>query len=316
MGFDFTEVLRRYSRFLANVRRLSPYTVSAYLTDVQQFVAYIAGAEPCKIGQLKAVDRYKLRGFLAHLVDAQLQTRSIGRKLAALRSFFRFLQDEGVVEHDPTALLHAPKQGSSIPAVLSVDAAFQLLQAVPGDTVEQLRDRAILELLYSSGLRVGELTRLNLADLDIARQQLRVLGKGNKERLVPFGNHAATAVRAYIKQRPQPNPGRSGERDGKALFLNRRGGRLTNRSIQRMMQRILNSLAQRLHATPHALRHSFATHLLESGADLRSIQELLGHSSLSTTRRYLHVDLDRLTRVYDECHPRSRMTPGSSTEAE
>jgi integrase/recombinase XerC len=323
-------MLKRYGHYLARLRNLSRHTVAAYLADAEQFIGYLAQgkaqAKESNVGRLlKKVDRYQLRGFLASLVDNGVHPRSVGRKLSALRSFFGFLVDEGLLSCDPTQLIRGPKRGRALPQVLSVDTAFALMEAPAADSAVghgqraaarrrlTLRDRAILELLYSAGLRVGELVALNDGDLRLAQREVRVLGKGNKERLVPFGESAAAALACYLDERPRQRR----QTGGHALFLNDRGGRLTTRSVQRSVRHYLRALATpagahigAAGATPHALRHSFATHLLESGADLRSIQELLGHTSLASTQRYLHVDLDRLTRVYDAAHPRAFLGSG------
>lgn len=280
---------------------MSPHTAAAYLADLRQFFVHQfkeVSDDADSAAALKKLTRYDMRGYLASLVDAKVSPRSIGRKLSALRSFFGFLQDEGVMDANPAELVTPPKRGRPLPKVLGVDSAFALMESPQGDGEAMRRDRAVFELLYSAGLRVGELAALDLRHIDMQAHEVRVLGKGNKERIVPFGDKAHSALQTYLIQR--------GNQPG-ALFQNLQGGRLTTRSIQRFMQRYIAMLPESQGATPHTLRHSFATHLLESGADLRSIQELLGHASLSTTQRYLHVDLERLTRVYDACHPRSKL---------
>lgn len=289
--------LQRYRDYLAEVRHLSRHTVYAYLADVRQFVDSLNGMD------LKEVDRHQIRTFIANLVDQRIHSRSIGRKLSSLHSFFGFLVDEGFLNNDPTEMIHSPKRGKPLPKVLGVDAAFALMENIPEHSPLNKRDRAMFEMLYSAGLRVSELVGLNLEDVNFARQELRVFGKGKKERLVPFGMHARTTLENYLGERQKLL-----KSENHAVFLNQSGGRLTTRSVQRFMQSYLSQLSAEgvQGATPHTLRHSFATHLLESGADLRSIQELLGHASLSATQRYLHVDLERLTKVYDACHPRAR----------
>lgn len=314
------ELVKRFEEFLIYVRRLSRHTVAAYVGDVRQFVDYLwrknaknATASAARqqeelLRRLKKLDRFALRGFMAQLIDNGMDAASISRKRSALRCFFAFLVDECLVDSDPTALLATPKQGRKVPNVLSVDQTFALLEQASEEKPLSLRDRAMFELLYSAGLRVGELVGLNLGDLDFNTREARVLGKGNKERIVPFGEQAKDCLAGYSNVR-----GKLGGKIGRAepLFVNRSGGRLTTRSVQRSVRQYCLATPGTT-ATPHALRHSFATHLLESGADLRAIQELLGHASLSTTQRYLHVDLDRLTRVYDQCHPRSRKTKDST----
>jgi integrase/recombinase XerC len=299
--------------YLRVERNFSPATVRAYAADLGQFAAFCAGgrgagAPPSPPPPLDpaAITLRTVRGFLASLTEAGLKPATLGRKLAALRSFFRFLNREGVMEGNPARPLPAPGRSKSLPAVLTVDEAFRLLETPGGPPKSPLRDRALLELLYSSGLRVGELAGLNLEDLDLPGASVRVRGKGRKERIVPVGSKAGVALARYIAEE------RGGGREGEApLFLNvRDGGRLTARSVHRILgaRALRQGWGRRI--SPHALRHSFATHLLGAGADLRAIQEMLGHASLSTTQRYTRLDLEQLTRVYESAHPRSRRKAG------
>ena len=218
---------------------------------------------------------------------------------------------EGRLEHNPAVGVPSPKVPKGLPRDLTVDEMFNLLDSIHGDDTAGLRDRAILELLYSAGLRVGELVSLNIEDFDLNGGMVRVLGKGNKERLVPFGSKAAAALDRWLEG---ARPLRAKSSEAEAVFLNLRGGRLTDRSVRRILDRRISEAAIRGHVSPHALRHSFATHLLGAGADLRSIQELLGHSSLSTTQRYTHVSTDALMRVYDKAHPRAKRIPDRSNQ--
>lgn len=252
---------------------------------------------------LTQIQRQQLRDYLANLVDQGRSPRSLARRVAALRSFFDYLQKQGIVAHNPAALLKSPKLPKPLPRLLDVDQAFALMQQPQSDKILEIRDLAIFELLYSAGLRVSELTQLNVEQMQLEAGEVRVLGKGNKERQVPFGAPAQRALQNYLQVRSKL----LGKRQSAALFLNARGGRLTPRSVERHLQRYLRGMdGMSTAATPHSLRHAFATHLLESGADLRSIQEMLGHASLATTQRYLHVDLQRLTAVYDQAHPRAK----------
>jgi integrase/recombinase XerC len=292
-------------------KNFSPATVRAYAADLDQFARFCAGCDPAARGtartQPPVIDPARLtlravRGFLGSLSAQGLKTSSLGRKLAALRSFFRFLNREGLLQGNPARPIRSPAKPKTLPPVLTVDEAARLLETPGGPPRSPLRDRGLLELLYSSGLRVSELTGLNLEDLDLSGGSVRVRGKGRKERIVPVGRKAVEAVRAYLAHER-----RGGGADSSALFLNvRDGGRLTSRSVHRLLgtRALRQGWPKRI--SPHALRHSFATHLLAGGADLRAIQEMLGHRSLSTTTRYTRMDTEQLTRVYESAHPRSR----------
>jgi integrase/recombinase XerC len=301
--------------FLTSLRvekNFSPATIRAYRADLDQFARFCAGGEPGPAdeegGPSPRLDPQRItlrtaRGFLAAQGERGLKSSSLGRKLAALRSFIRFLNREGLLEGNPAKPIPSPAKPKTLPAVLTVDEAARLLETPGGPPRSPLRDRALLELLYSSGLRVSELTGLDRDDIDLREGAVRVRGKGRKERIVPVGRKAIEAIQAYLARERQ-----GGSAGAPALFLNvRDGGRLTSRSVHRL----LGARAQRQgwpkRISPHALRHSFATHLLGSGADLRAIQEMLGHRSLSTTQRYTRLDVEQLTRVYENAHPRARM---------
>jgi len=246
-----------------------------------------------------------VRAYLASLRHQGLAKTSMGRRLSSLRTFFRFLQREGRSTANPARAVVTPKTEKPLPRSLSQLDAAAVVEARAGeDGPLPARDRALLELLYASGLRVSELVGLDIADVDLASRQVRTLGKGRKERIVPFGEKAEEALRAWLPERLSLKPV-AGARGRDPLFVNARGGRLTDRSVRRILDRAVLDGGVTRHASPHALRHSFATHLLAAGADLRTIQELLGHSSLSTTQRYTHVDADRLMEVYRKSHPRS-----------
>ena len=276
----------------------SPHTVESYRRDLNEFTAQAEAATGRKlvVGQL---DTLRVRSFVYSL-HSRNKGSSVARKLSALRTFFRFLLKKEVLRSDPAAAIAAPKGEGYLPVVLSVDEVFSLLEMPgPGDRFAA-RDRAMLELLYATGLRVAELAALDLDVVDLGEGMVRVRGKGNKERLVPMGTPAVAAIEAYLPQRAVLL--RSGRAE-KALFLNSRGGRITTRSIERLVKMYAERAGIAARVSPHALRHSFATHLLEMGADLRVVQELLGHASLSTTQRYTHLNLDHLTAVYDKSHP-------------
>lgn len=305
-------LLARYEVFLRVEKNVSVHTQRNYLSDVAQFFAFVekpsprAAARPPDIHQ---IDHHLIQAFLSTLYRDHTKS-SIGRKLSALKSFFRFLVREGELRRDPSLRLASPKKDQSLPGYLPVDDMFRLLDAPPLDSAPGLRARAILEVLYSCGLRVGELVSLDWDDVDDNLEVLRIQGKGDKERVVPIGRHALDSLTRYRAQIPSlltPKKHTAAPRSPTcpAVFLNRRGGRLTTRSVARIVAEYAQASGIGLKTSPHALRHSFATHLLEAGADLRAIQELLGHSSLSTTQKYTHVNLDWLMEVYDKAHPRS-----------
>ncbi len=290
------ENLNRFFIYLSTERSVSPHTVTAYKNDLEQFVRFLAaGATPPSHPEL--VDHLDIRRYLAHL-HGELKKSSIGRKLASVRAWYRYLLREGVVAKNPAELITAPKKEERAPFHLTIDEITALVEAPGVETVIALRNRAILEILYSCGIRLSELTGLHVRDIDLEGRVVRVLGKGNKERIIPLGGQAAVAVADYLKGRHDP-PGDT------PFLLNSRGGRLTGRSVARIVDNYLIKLATMKKVSPHTLRHTFATHLLEGGADLRAIQELLGHASLSTTQKYTHVSIDRLMEVYDKAHPRA-----------
>jgi integrase/recombinase XerC len=312
--------VQRFARYLAAERRGSSHTGKAYLTDLAQYGAYLAELGVDLVPSSPAA----VRGFLAR-ASAGCGPASLGRKLSALRSFYRFLVREGLAPGNPARGVASPKRPRKLPQVLAEDEVATLV-ASPGRSGDgpprrgllassraaalALRDHAFLELLYASGLRVSELTSLAVDDVDLEACLVRVMGKRRKERVVPFGRPARDALRRWIEEGRGaivPAGGGAGPAAATgALFLNYRGGRLTERSVARRLDRavLASGLPRRLH--PHVLRHCFATHLLGNGADLRAIQELLGHASLSTTQRYTHLDWKRLASVYDDCHPRAR----------
>lgn len=289
--------MKRYIEHFINSLKaesnISIHTERAYIRDLEEFVSFI-DKNPEEIGNLD------IRAFLASLYQRGLKKTSISRKLAAIRSFFKYLHREGIVGKNPAKLVSSPRLPKILPRFLSIDDVFSLMDVPQGETFRATRDKAILELLYSSGLRVSELVSLDMADLDIKESLIRVKGKGKKERIVPVGSKAMDAIKNYLPERITK------KRRSSSIFLNNRGGRLTERSIRRILliySRILNLKGN---LSPHTLRHTFATHMLHGGADLRSIQELLGHSSLSTTQKYTHVDITHLTEVYDRAHPMTK----------
>jgi len=308
--------LQAFLAFLALNRNVSAHTLRAYESDVAQFLAHTAEAAGVPRRDLgpSAVDRAAIRGFLA-AVHARGQSRATAaRKLASVRTFARYLRREELIDTDPAALIPTPKREVRMPAHLSEDEMVRLL-AAPADDPLGRRDRAILELFYASGLRLSELAGLDLEDVHLPAKMVRVLGKGSKERLVPFNTSTASAIRAWVRDRealvrdrPDGEPPRRGARR-QPLFANYRGTRLSVRSIDRLVRRYAAACGTRPGISPHALRHTFATHLLQRGADLRAIQELLGHARLTTTQRYTHVNAAQLLEVYRKSHPRAKAGP-------
>jgi integrase/recombinase XerC len=293
----------RFADYIALERGASPHTSRAYRKDLELFAAFLQ--EQGLPLDVTKIDYLTIRLYLGHLYQRkQIKRTSVVRKLATLRAFFRYLKREGIVEKNPAKMVAIPKGGKDLPHTLSVDEAFRFLDIPDAASPLGNRDRAILEFLYSSGLRVGELTALSLSDLDLRAGMVRVLGKGGKERMVPIGSKAVEALNLYLTRRGELMG--KGERAPQYLFLNHRGGRLTARSVGRMIKKYLLQGGIVKETTPHTFRHSFATHLLDAGADLRGIQELLGHASLSTTQKYTHVSSAKLMEVYDRTHPRAR----------
>ncbi|HET9768503.1 MAG TPA: tyrosine recombinase XerC, partial [Thermoanaerobaculia bacterium] len=318
----------RYLEHLAGERALAAHTLRAYRGDLDRFLLFVGrdwlACDPQTV-EAAQVDAAAVRAFLGALGRDGLGKRSQGRALAAVRGLFRWAVREGELPASPAATIRTPKAPQRLPRHLRpaeveavLDAAATPTKTANGSAAAArlgLRDRALIELLYASGLRVGELVSLDWRDLDLSARVLRVMGKGGKERMVPFGTPAAGALRAWLAAWEEVRAGaaaaeashRHGD-DDMPVFLNARGGRLTDRSVRRILDRCVEGAALATGVHPHTLRHSFATHLLEAGADLRAIQELLGHSSLSTTQRYTHVEVERLLAVYREAHPRAKAT--------
>ncbi len=286
-----------FLRHLERERNASRHTIRAYGEDLHQFSAYledVLGRAP----KPEDADRVLIRGFLAELHRRGLKKASSARKLAGLRTFFRFLCREGRLDRNPARALLSPRLEKRIPSPLD-EAEIETLLDVPGDDIATLRSRAILELLYATGVRCAELVGLDVGEVDLEARRVRVLGKGSKERIVLFGGRAREALRTWLVARDRLRPKTD------AVFVNLRGGRLSDRGVRALVSRRVRQVALTRKCSPHTLRHSFATHLLARGADLRAIQELLGHASLSTTQRYTHVDTRQLLEVYKKTHPRA-----------
>jgi len=295
--------IQAFVNFLEVERNASGETVRNYRSDLRQLVSFLHaaghGSEPI---QAADVTTERIRAYLHRLDRNGEKAASLGRKLACLRSFYRFLVREGLVQNNPTEGLKSPKLPKLLPRVLTKDDAGVLMDCPTGQSSRALRDRALLETLYSTGARVSEVVGINIGDLSLTEGLIHLRGKGRKERVVPIGDLALRAIRAYRKSL---QPLAISHQSSAPVFLNHRGGRITTRSVARIVTQYSRSLAGGA-VSPHALRHSFATHLLDEGADLRSIQEMLGHASLSTTQKYTHLAADQLAAVYDRAHPRAR----------
>ncbi|TDI41813.1 MAG: tyrosine recombinase XerC [Acidobacteria bacterium] len=287
--------------YLSVVRDASPATQRSYRSDLDDFCCWLQ-QDFSGVPAPDKVDRLTVRGYLAALHRRELTKRTIARHLATLRTFFRWLVREGYLEIDPTVGLASPRREQRLPRHLPVDEVAAILEAPDEDKPLGLRDRAVLETLYASGCRVSELTGLDCQDLTLKEGLVRLMGKGRKERIVPLGSKARAALRKWLGVRDSLRLSLSSP----ALFLNYRGGRLTDRSVRRVLNSALQKAAISGRISPHGLRHSFATHLLNAGADLRSIQELLGHASLATTQQYTHVSLEHVMKTYRAAHPRAR----------
>ena len=317
-----TAQLRAFLEYLRLNRNASAHTSAAYESDVTQFLTFAAEYRGTTLAALEPthVELGTIRAFMADLYRQGHARTSVARKLSALRAFGRYLRREGWIESDPAALAVGPKREQKIPAHLSVDEMSRLLEMPDVSTALGRRDRAVLELFYASGLRLSELVGLDLDEVNLRARMVRVMGKGAKERLVPFNTATEQSIRAWLGDRAalraqgpkpsaqSPKPRAQSPKAREPLFVNFRGARLTGRSVQRLVARYVSACSTRFGISPHALRHSFATHLLQRGADLRAIQELLGHVQLSTTQRYTHVNAAQLLDVYRKSHPRAKRT--------
>jgi integrase/recombinase XerC len=310
-----TDHIHAYVSALDSEKGYSRHTCRAYRSDLLELKDYLiqalgntlddpeSGDSHARQLTAEAVDALMIRGYLGYLYKKN-EKSTMARKLSAVRSFFNYLVKHGVIAQSPAEFILTPRQGKTLPVFLSVDDTFRLLDSADSDSIFQARDRAMFETLYSTGIRVSELAGLNLSDVDFAQGYIRVIGKGNKERIVPIGNIALTAIQTYREMLNRPYYRPNGQESEAALFLNKHLQRISTRSIARSLERLVRTCALSKPISPHGLRHSFATHMLDSGADLRVVQELLGHRSLSTTQKYTHVSIDRLMAAYDKAHPR------------
>ncbi len=301
------KLIERYVNYLQYERNASPHTIRNYRSDLLQFRDYLAQGRPKASVDLRQVDPLRIRGFLAFLLEREKQKSSIARKLAAVRAFFKFLSREGELAQNPAVLVSTPKLSKTLPHIMTEEEINTFLdqvgQAATDHDPAVLRDRAILELLYASGLRVSELVGLDLGSINFGDGMLLVRGKGRKERIVPFGSKAKQALTEYWPVREKIL--REKQRTNPALFLNARGARLTTRSVGRLVKKYVRKFGPNVKVSPHSLRHAFASHLLTEGADLRAIQEMLGHKSLATTQKYTQVSIKHLMDVYDKTHPKA-----------
>jgi len=301
------ELIERYIRYLQYERNASPHTIRNYRSDLVQFRNFLAGGKGEAPVEAGSIDALRIRGFLAFLLEKEKKKTSIARKLSAVRAFFKFLSREGVLAENPASTVSTPKLTRSLPRILTEEEMNTFLDrmsraAREGDPM-LARDRAILELLYASGLRVSELVGLDLRHVNFGEGMVLVRGKGRKERIVPFGSKARQAITEYLAVREKILGGTRTR--SVALFLNARGRRLTTRSVDRQVKKAVRTFGPNVKVSPHSLRHAFASHLLTEGADLRAIQEMLGHESLATTQKYTQVSIKQLIEVYDKTHPKA-----------
>lgn len=325
------DAVKDFLIYLSSERNVSPHTLRNYLSDLHQFEDYLKAMlekDKLTIEDISNIDHIRIRAFLSNLFEKGIGKASLARKISSLRTFLNYLNKENKISSNPAKMVATPRQDKPLPGFLSIDEMDRLLNAPVGDEVLTLRDRAILETFYSCGLRIAEVAAVNIGDVNLSENLIRVKGKGRKERIVPVGSKAVEAIRKYIAENPPLSPFVKGgnkttsfegggthispplEKGGKGgfdvpLFLNKSGHRITTRSIHRIVVKY-KKISGLWDMTPHSIRHSFATHLLNGGADLRSVQEMLGHASLSTTQRYTHVSMDKLMEIYDKAHPRSK----------
>lgn len=308
-GFIMQDYIDRFHDHLKYERNVSEHTLRNYMSDLEQFYDYLCPVDSTgnrRPIDVRQIDHITIREYLARLYQGKRKKTSIARKLATLRTFFKFLCREQVMEVNPARLVSSPRLEKKLPKVISVDDLIRFIETPETETVLGKRDRAILELLYATGMRVSELAGLDLEDVDFRNESIRVRGKGRKERIVPFGSKAKEALQEYMGVRGEllieaPED----QRDPRVLFLNYQGTRITTRSVGRMIDKYVRECAMMHDISPHSLRHSFATHLLSAGADLRAIQEMLGHARLSTTQIYTQVSIEQLMEVYDKSHPKA-----------
>lgn len=282
--------IEKFLRYLDLEKGASAHTILNYKLDLLEFKNFVGEID------LQKIDYLTIRRFLAVLKAKNLLQRSVSRKLSTLRSFFRFLSQDGIVKSNPTSSILSPKQEKHLPQFLTEEEVIKLIESPAGDDVLVLRDRAILETFYSTGMRISELVGLDIKNIDFISSVVKAMGKGKKERLVPIGDKAVFAIKKYLDERKVSSD---------AVFLNKNKKRITSRGVRNIVAKYIHKVSLKNGLSPHSIRHSFATHLLDRGADLRSVQELLGHSNLSTTQIYTHLTTDRLKKIYEKAHPRA-----------
>lgn len=302
-----TDEIGAFEKYLRIERNISEHTCRSYLQDLSDFISFLQNTSIGSFTDIADIDAMAIRAYLAACARRNRKSTQ-ARKLSCLKTFFVFLVREGMAARNPAEMIKAPKRDCALPRHLTVDEMFALLDSIPVETILQARDRALLELLYTTGIRLSELVGLNRADIDTQGGKILVRGKGRKERLVPMGRKAAGFLADYL-ERSQELAGRHHQVGRMPVFLNQRGGRLSGRSVARLLDAWIERCGITHKISPHAIRHSFATHLLNAGADMRVIQELLGHASLATTQKYTHLQVDALMQVYDRSHPRSKSAP-------
>lgn len=315
-GVDWSALggyLNKFIQRLEHGANCSSHTLRAYQKDILQHLEFLSASGGLGCDDPKQVTPLHLRKFLVQLRGKSYKTTTLSRKLASLRSFYRFLFKEGIITNNPTTVLRSPKRQRTLPKFLSPQEVESLLNVIDKNSPQERRDKAILETLYSTGVRVSELVGLDVEDIDMLSELIKCKGKGKRERIVPIGSHALEAIKVYLatSNPPQAESASGGpvrlrrKKDNRALFLNKTGGRLSTRSVARILGKYMKLSGLRRRPSPHTLRHSFATHLLDRGADLRAVQEMLGHASLSSTQIYTHVTTERLRQVYRLAHPRA-----------
>ena len=309
------QLIQKFQEYLVGEKDASPHTVSAYLNDLTQFEIFLRETgHACKNSQIQIekIDRLTIRSFMSRLYEKSHSGASMGRKLSTLSSFFKFLCSEGHIKKNIIKTIPVPKKITKLPAYLSVDEVFRLLELPRADSFVGARDKTIFEMFYDTGIRISELARLLPEDLKIEQRSLKVLGKGKKERILPLGKKTTEIIKSYLQFRTEHIKSKNLSPPPSGLILNQRGQTISVRGIRKIMSQYIRANNFQKNISPHSLRHTFATHMLEAGADLRAIQEMLGHASLSTTQKYTHLTIDRLTETYDKAHPRARIEPRNS----
>lgn len=297
--------VKKYREHLEIERNYSGHTVHAYEVDLVQFAEFLSGVSKGKEPDIREVDHRTIRSYLGHLLESGLTKKSIARKLAAIRSFFSFLVRLDILKLNPARSISTPKLEKRLPSFLDEKSMAGLMEIPDRSTATGLRDRAILELLYSTGMRLGELVQLNLGDIDFGGETVKIHGKGGKERIVPLGRKAHTALSEYLGKRQELLTEKTLNDDRKAVFLTIHGRRIYPKAVHLLVSSAIQRVSEVEQKSPHVIRHTFATHLLDRGADLRAVKELLGHESLSTTQIYTHVTVERLKKVYSQAHPKA-----------